>query len=150
MRLGWIRNATVSLEAVVDIFSNEGSGEVDFQKPIREGLPYWDVWQDKWGYGLSCFGMSDFGYDGAGAVGFGRGYFGGGEFGFDAEEIKWISDELKAGEYRFGIKIRSNDGSFQESVGESGTITVLPAAKGGEKLTVSSYDRASNSLTLSI
>jgi len=150
VRLRWIRKAAVPLGAVANIFSNGGSGEIDYQDPVEEGLPYWGVWQDKWGFGLSCFGASDFGYDGAGAAGFGRECFGGGEFGFDAEDIEWESCELKAGEYQFGIKIRGKDGIFEEEASETGTVTVLPGAKGGEYLTVTSYGMSSNLLTLSI
>ena len=150
VRLRWIRKATVPPGAVADIFSNGGSGEIDYQEPIEEGLPYWDVRQDKWGFGLSCFGASDFGYDGAGAAGFGRGCFGEGEFGFDAEETEWDSCELKAGEYQFGIKIRGKDGIVEEQASETETIMVLPGAKGTDHLSVSSYDMSSNLLTLSI
>ncbi|MCF7956142.1 MAG: hypothetical protein K9M75_10095 [Phycisphaerae bacterium] len=150
VRLRWIRRSTVPLDAVADIFSNDGSGEIDYQEPVEEGLPYWDIRQDKWGFGLSCFGASDFGYDGAGAAGFGRGCFGEGEFGFDSEYLEWESCELKAGEYQFGIKIRSKDGIIDEAASETATVIVLPAAKGEEYLTATSYDMSSNLLTFSI
>jgi hypothetical protein len=150
VRVSWIKNAAIPLESVVDIFSNDGSGDIDFQEPVQKGLPCWSIWQDKWGFGLSGFGVSDFGYDGAGAVGFGRGYFGGGEFGFDAEESEWISGELKAGEYRFGIKIRDCQGNVQEVASESGPVTVLPSMKGAVSLRVKSYDADNNLLVLAV
>ena len=150
VRLGWIRKASVPPCATVDIFSNGGSGDIDYTNPLREGLPCWSVWQDKWGFGLSCFGSSDFGYDGAGAPGFGRGHFGGGEFGFDAEDMEWISGELEAGDYRFGIKIRDKHGNIEQEASETEAVTVLPAAKGVENITFASYDSNSNFLTLSI
>ncbi len=150
VRVSWIRKASLALESVVDVFSNGGSGDIDFQEPVGAGLPCWDVWQDKWGFGLSYFGVSGFGYDGEGAVGFGRGYFGGGEFGFDAEESDWISGELKAGEYQFGIKIRDSQGNVQEIAGEAGPVTVLPLAKGAVGLSIKSYDAGSNLLVFTI
>lgn len=150
VRVSWVRKAAIPLESVVDIFSNGGSGEIDFQEPVKEGLSCWDVWQDKWGFGLAGFGVSDFGYDGVGAVGFGRGCFGGGEFGFDAEESEWISGELKAGEYQFGIKIRSRQGNVQEVTCEAGPVTVLPAAKAAVDLSVKSYDAGSNLLVFAV
>jgi hypothetical protein len=150
VRLSWIKRTSIPPGGTAEIFSNGGSGEVDYQEPVSEGLPCWDVWQDKWGFGLSGFGASDFGYDGAGAIGFGRGSFGGGEFGFDAEDMEWVSGELKAGEYRFGIKIRACNGNIEEEGSETESITILPAAKGGEGLKVISHDIENNLLILSI
>lgn len=150
VRLSWVRRSTLPLDSVVDIFGNGGDGEIDYQVPVKSGLPCWDIWHDKWGFGFSCFGAGGFGYDGAGAVGFGRGYFGGGEFGFEAEEVEWISSELKAGEYRFGIKIRDCKGNTEDVAVEAGPITVLPAAKGTVGLDITSYDAGSNLLVLSV
>lgn len=150
VRLSWIRKAAVPAGSFVDIFSNGGSGQIDYQEPVKEGLPYWGVWQDKWGFGLCCFGAGGFGYDGNGAVGFGRGYFGDGELGFDSEELEWISSELQAGEYQFGIRIRDKDGFIDDEACETETVTVLPNAKGGEDISFGSYDANSNTLTLSI
>jgi hypothetical protein len=149
VRVSLVKKATLPLGSVVDIFSNDGSGEIDFQMPVKEGLPCWEVWQDKWGFGFSCFGASEFGYDGAGAIGFARGSFGGGEFGYDAEAVEWVSGELKAGEYRFGIKVIDGQGNIINT-SETEPVIILPAAKGTVSLSIGSYDTSNNLLVLLI
>jgi len=98
---------------------------------------------------MSGFGVGDFGFDGAAAVGFGRGSFGGGQFGLDADVIKWISRPLQAGVYKFAVKVSDKFGK-QSIASETGQITVTPAARPAERVSVSSFDKNINELVLSI
>ena len=85
--LGWSRRQGLPLDGTAQVFSDGGSGVVDYDKGLAGcGLRLWPAWQDKGGFGLGRFGASDFGYDGSAAVGFGRGSFG--EVGFGLRRSK--------------------------------------------------------------
>ena len=98
---------------------------------------------------MSGFGLGDFGYDSAATVGLGKGSFGHGQFGLDADTIEWTSPPLQSGTYRFGIKIADESGN-QSSTSESEPITVTPAARPADKLSISSFDKQANQLLLEI
>jgi hypothetical protein len=98
---------------------------------------------------MSRFGLSDFGWDSAAAVGFSKGSFGHGQFGLDADTIKWTSPPLPGGTYTFGIKITDPSGR-QSTTSESGPVTVTPAARPVEGLSISSFDKQAKQLVLKI
>ena len=148
--LGWARGQSLPFEGTGQVFSDGGSGVVDYDNGlVGGGVRLWPAWQDKGGFGLSRFGTSDFGYDGAAAVGFGIGSFGEGEFGFDAEKIGWQSGELATGKYKFGVKISDKEGNESPAT-ETEAITVIRAAGGAEGLAIESYDAGQNELILSV
>jgi hypothetical protein len=157
VRLRILRSQDLPAESGVEIYSDngvshldDGSGQIDYDKPENlEPIPIWPVWQEKCGFGLSEFGESDFGRDWSPGVGFGAGLFGQGEFGVDADVIEWVSGELAAGKYKFGIRIIDGNGNISEA-SETREIIVLPAAKGVEDLQVVSYDGIENNLELRI
>ena len=98
---------------------------------------------------MSRFGESDFVFDSAAAVGFGKGSFGKGQFGLDADTLEWVSEPLQAGVYKFAVKITDEAGN--ESISsESGQITVTPAARPAEEVSIFSFDKQTNQLVLSI
>lgn len=145
VELSWIRGMSLPHDGVVEVFGDGGSGEVALDESLGE-IDIWGVWQDKGGFGLSSFGKSDFGFDGSAAVGFGRGVFGGGEFGFDADGMEWVSEELNAGEYLFGLSVV--DGKCGSEVGycQTDPVVVVPLPKGDLGLEGQSYDEANNSM----
>ena len=98
---------------------------------------------------MNRFGAGDFGYDSAGAVGFCKGSFGQGQFGLDADTIEWTSPPLMAGVYKFGIKITDRAGN-KSNASETEPITVIPGAKPAEQVSISSFDKQTNELVLSI
>ncbi len=98
---------------------------------------------------MSRFGISDFGYDSAGAVGFGKGSFGQDQFGLDADTIEWTSSQLMSGVYKFGVKITDGAGN-KSSANETEPITVIPAARPAEQVSISSFDKQTNKLVLSV
>ena len=130
------------------MYFNGGTGEIDYENRIGE-RPVWTSWQDKAGLGLARFGEGDFGYEWVGGVGFGKASFGSGEFGVDADIIEWVSLALEAGVYRFGVKIVDEAGN-ESSVRETGNITVIPAAKPADELSVLFFDKDINKLTLGV
>jgi hypothetical protein len=145
-----LRSQNLPTGAAADIFFDNGTGQIDYENPIPDTpTRIWPAWQDKAGWGMSRFGMDDFGWDSAAAIGFGKGSFGHGQFGLDADTIDWTSAPLPSGTYRFGIKIRNELG--RQSTGcETGPITVTPAARPAERLSVSSFDKQTNQLALRI
>ena len=150
VEISWLRVLSLPFEGQSQVFSDGGSGQIDYESPVtKEGLRLWPGWQDKGGFGLSTFGLSDFGYDGSASVGFGRGYFGQGQFGFDADQIKWQSSELVTGRYKFGVKIMDRAGNSSTGT-ETETITMILAAQGAEELEAESYDKGQNKLILSV
>ena len=97
---------------------------------------------------MSRFGFSDFGYDSSAGVG-SNGCFGLGQFGIDADILEWISRPMKAGVYKFAVKVSDGAGN-QSSASETGEITVTPAAKPVERVSISSFDKDTNQLMLSV
>ena len=144
-----LRSQSLPADAKVQIFSNGGAGEIDYDNPLSDLIPVWPVWQDKAGLGMSRFGLSDFGYDSVAAVGFGKGYFGQCEFGLDNDSFNWESAPLGTGVYKFGIKVTDRFGNESSST-ESSDITVTPAATPASELDISSFDKDTNQLVLSI
>ena len=98
---------------------------------------------------MSRFGVSDFGYDSAAAVGFGKGSFGNGQFGLDADTFEWTSPPMNAGVYKFAVKITDGVGN-ESSCSETRQVTVTPATKPAEQVSISSFDEQTNQLVLSI
>ena len=145
-----LRSQNLPAGATAQIYFDNGTGQIDYNNPISDTpISIWPAWQDKAGLGMSGFGLGDFGWDSAAAVGFAKGSFGHGQFGLDADTIKWTSPLLPSGTYKFGVKVR--DASGRQSTGsETGSITVISAAKPAEGLSVSSFDKQTNQLVLNI
>jgi len=98
---------------------------------------------------MSRFGESDFGFDSAAAVGFGKGNFGQGEFGIDADVFGWISPPMEVGVYKFAAKVFDEKGN-QSSITQTADITVIPLPAAVEEVSVSSFDKVTNKLVLSV
>jgi len=145
-----LRSQNLPIDAVADIYFVNGTGQIDYDNPITDTpIRIWPKWQNKAGFGMSRFGLSDFGWDSAAAVGFGKGSFGYGQFGLDADTIEWTSLPLSSGTYKFSVKI--NDASGRQSTSsETESVTVTPAARPAEGLSVSSFDKQTNQLVLDI
>jgi len=150
VRISLLRSQNLPIGATAEIYFNNGTGEIDYDKPLTDSpIRIWPAWQDKAGFGMSRFGVSDFGLDWAAGVGFGKGSFCNGQFGLDADTIGWTSPPLSAGVYKFAVKIADEAGN-ESSVSETGPITVTPAAKPAEKVSISSFDKQTNQLVLKI
>jgi len=150
VRINLLRGQNLPISATAQVYFDNGTGQIDYEKPLNHSpIKIWPAWQDKAGFAMSRFGVSDFGYDGAAAVGFGKGSFGHGQFGLDADTFEWTSSSMPAGLYRFGVEITDEAGNESTS-SETEPITVTPAAKPAEKLTVSSFDPQTNQLILNI
>ena len=149
VRISFLRGQNLPTGSVARIYFDNGSGEIDYNNPLNNSpIRIWPAWQDKAGFGMSRFGVSDFGYDSAAAVGLGRGSFGQGQFGLDAEAIKWVSGPIRAGVYKFAVKVTDEVGN--ESSSETGQIMVVPAARPAEQVSVSSFNKQTNQLVLSV
>ncbi len=147
VRITLLRDQSLPADSTARVYFNNGSGEIDYDNPLDNSLMrIWPAWQDKAGFGMSRFGLSDFGRDGAAAVGFGKGCFGRGQFGLDADTLEWVSEPLPAGVYKFTVKVISKTGN--ESIRETGQVTVMPGARPVEHLSVYSFDKQANQLVL--
>jgi hypothetical protein len=145
-----LRCQSLPLGSIIQIYSDRGSGEIDYENPINaEPIRVWPSVFEKSGFGTSRFGEGDFGYDSAAAIGFGRGDFGCGEFGLDADAIEWISETLPAGSYKFAAKVFDSAGR-QSVATETQPFVVIPPPKPAEDLNVSSFDKQTNTLILSV
>ncbi len=150
VRVSVLRGQNLPIGATAQIYFDSGTGEIDYDSPLNDSpIKVWSVWQDKAGFGMSRFGASDFGYDWAAAVGFGKGSFGNGQFGLDADIFEWLSPPMQPGVYKFAVKITSKVGN-ESSGSETGEITVTPAARPAEQVSVSSFDKQTNQLVLSV
>lgn len=150
VRISLLRSQNLPMGATAEIYFDNGTGEVDYDKPLTSSpIRIWPAWQDKAGFGMSRFGVSDFGLEWAAGVGFGKGSFSNGRFGLDADMIEWTSPPLSAGVYKFAVKIADERGN-ESSVSETGPITVTPAAKPAEKVSISLFDKQANRLVLKI
>lgn len=150
VKITFLRRQNLPIGSTAQIYFDNGIGEIDYNNGLSDRpIRVWPTWQDKAGFGMSRFGFSDFGYDGAGAVGFGKGGFGHGQFGFDADTFEWVSQPLQTGVYKFAVKITDEAGN-ESDASETGQITVIPAARPAEKISVSSFDKETNQLVLSV
>ena len=149
VRIGLLRSQDLPIGASAQVYFDDGTGEIDYDNALND-LPIriWPAWQDKAGFGMSGFGVSDFGLDSAAAVGFGRGSFGRGQFGLDADTFEWISPPMQAGIYKFAVRIADEAGN--ENSSETEQITVTPAARPAEQVSISSFDKQTNRLVLSV
>jgi hypothetical protein len=144
-----LRNQQLPADAAIQIYSDKGTGQIDYNNPVSDFIRIWPNWQDKAGFGMSRFGFSDFGYDSAAAVGFGKGCFGKNQFGIDSDLIEWTSPVLSAGVYKFAVVVFDKAGHRSSAV-ETEPITIIPQAKPARMLEVSSYDKQTNELILKI
>ncbi len=150
VRISLLRSQSLPIGATAEIYFDNGTGQIDYEVPLTNApIRIWPVQQDKAGFGMSRFGDSDFGYDSSAAVGFGKGSFGNGQFGLDADTIEWTSRSLYAGVYKFAVRIFDSVGN-QSSTSETGPITVTPAARPVEQVSISSFDKQANQLVLKI
>ncbi len=150
VKITMLRGQNLPIGATAQIYFDGGSGEIDYDNPLND-LPIriWPAWQDKSGLGMSSFGKSDFGYDSSAAVGFGRGSFGQCQFGLDADTFDWISPQLQAGVYKFAVIITDEVGNQSGAI-ETEPITVTPLPKPAEQISISSFDKQTNQLVLSV
>jgi len=150
VKISVLRAQNLPIGASAQIYFDNGTGEIDYDSPLNDSpIKVWPVWQDKAGFGMSRFGISDFGYDSAAAVGFGKGNFGNGQFGLGADTFEWLSPPMQPGVYKFAVKITGKVGN-ESSGSETDEITVTPAARPAEQLSVSSFDKQTNQLVLSV
>jgi len=150
VRISLLRSQNLPSDATAEIYFDNGTGEIGYSQPLTDSpIRIWPAWQDKAGFGMGRFGAGDFDYESAAAVGFGKGSFGHGQFGLDADTIEWISPPLMAGVYKFGVKVTDGAGN-QSSASETEPITVTPAARPAERVSISSFDKQTNQLVLEI
>ena len=150
VRISLLRRQNLPIGAIAQIYFDNGTGEINYDSPLTDSpIRIWPAWQDKAGFGMSRFGVSDFGYDSAAAVGFGRGSFGNGQFGLDADTFEWTSPPMNAGVYKFAVKITNGVGN-ESSGSDTRQVTVTPAATPAEQVSISSFNKQTNQLVLSI
>lgn len=150
VRIVLLRSQNLPVDAIAQVYYDHGTGVIDYTEPLNEWpIRIWPSRQDKAGLGMSRFGAGDFGYDSAAAVGFGKGIFGKGQFGLDADGIEWVSPPLSAGAYKFAVRISDSAGN-QSASSESGQIVVIPQAEPAENVSISSFDKVTNQLVLSV
>jgi hypothetical protein len=56
---------------------------------------------------------------------------------------------MQAGVYKFAVKI-TNEAGNESNGSETGQVTVTPAAKPAEQVSISSFDKQTNQLVLSV
>ena len=145
-----LRSQSLSIGATAQVYFDGGTGDIDYDNALNDSpIRIWPARQDKAGFGMSRFGDSDFGYDSAAAVGFGKGDFGRCQFGLDADTLEWISPEMQAGVFRFAVRIVDEAGN-ESSSSETGQVTVTPAARPAETVSISSFDEQLNQLVLGV
>ncbi len=150
VRIVLLRSQNLPAGATANIYYDSGTGQIDYENPLNDSpIQIWPSWMDKAGFGMAAFGIGDFGWEGAAAVGFGKGSFGNGQFGMDADTIEWISRPLPLGTYKFGVKVTDQYGN-ESSPSETGSVTVIPAPRPAELLSITSFDKEKNQLVLEI
>ncbi|UCG56831.1 MAG: hypothetical protein JSU70_18435 [Phycisphaerales bacterium] len=149
VKITLLRSQGLPAGATANIYCDNGTGQVDYETPVNDSpISIWPSWQDKAGFAMSTFGLGDFGWDSAAAIGSGKGSFGYGQFGLDADAIEWVSEPMSMGSYKFGVKVTDKYGN-QSNASEI-DVTTTPAATPAAGLSVSSFDKHSNKLVLSM
>lgn len=148
VRLILLRSQRLPMGAKFEVYFDNRTGVIDYEKSIGTGR-IWASGQDKAGFGLGGFGKEDFGYEWAAGIGLGKGGFGRGEFGVDADIIEWVSGVLRAGVYKFGVKIIDETGN-ESAASETEGITVIPAARPAGGLDVLSFNEETNEIVIGV
>jgi len=150
VKITLLASQNLPVGATANIYFDNRTGQIDYNHSLTTSpIRIWPAWQDKAGFAMSGFGFGDFGYDAAAAVGQGKGAFGHGQFGLDADTIEWTSPPLPAGIYRFAVKVIDGSGE-PGGISETEPITVTPAARPAEGLSISSFDKQTNQLVLTV
>ncbi len=145
-----LRSQHLSAGATINIYSDAGSGVIDYDAPLNASpIPVWPCRQDKAGFGMAAFGTGDFGLDSAAGVGFGKGCYGWGEFGMDADALEWVSPVLAAGTYRFGVVVIDDHGNVSPP-SETLPVTITPPARPAAWLGIAAFDPQADRLTLTV
>ncbi|MDK1031347.1 MAG: hypothetical protein QGD94_05020 [Planctomycetia bacterium] len=113
-----------------DVFSNGGSGDVDFQVPLNP-LP------------VSAYA------GGRTLSGFGRGGFGRGGFGRSAMRFAWTTDKLTPGTHKFAVLGVDAAGNRLANTLQEVELEVAPPPRPPTDFAVSSYDQTDKQATLS-
>ena len=92
------------------------------------------------------FGFGGWGWNGFDCAGWG-GNWGRGEWGFDCHMLTWTSDPLPSGTYP--VRVTVEDAHGNESIAYETTVTVTAYPRPASGLTVESYDKDTDTLTLS-
>ena len=121
-----------------------GAGDAQADTIVWE-QPFYPVGRRACGWGAQ-FGGGGFGFDGVDAAGFGNS-FGVGEFGFDCEMLSWRSDPMPSGTYPYEVAVVDEAGNVSAATAD--TITLDTFARCASALAVQSYDKATDTLTLS-
>ena len=148
VQLVWQRQANDELDSIAVIFSDNGSGVIDYIAPLAQ-VALWDERAEKWGFGLGGFGNEVFGYSDSGGVGFGEGCFGEGEFGFDVKRLTYTTEPLALGAYKFGLRVKDGAGHVNEAETVAFEVFVDPLPLPGQ-LAIGSYDDVNDRLVLNI
>lgn len=62
VKISLLRSQSLCADAMVEIYYDNGTGTIDYENPLTdEPVRIWPSWQDKAGFGMSCFGQSAFG-----------------------------------------------------------------------------------------
>lgn len=150
VRISMLRGQSLPIGATAQVYFDKGTGEIDYDKVLNYSpIRIWPARQDKAGFGMSKFAVGDFGYDSAAAAGFGKGSFAHDKFGLDADKFEWTSPALCAGVYKFAVNVVDEAGN-ESSSSETGQVTVTPAARPAEHISISSFDKQENHLVLAI
>jgi len=148
VKLKLLRSQTLPIGATLNIYCDGGTGQIDYDEPVNDSpLLVWPSRLNKAGFGMSRFAMGDFGWDSPAAVGFAKGSFGNDQFGLDADTIEWVSRPMPLGAYKFGVKVIDERGN-ESSTTEIGPVTVTPAARPAENLSIMSFDKQTGELVL--
>lgn len=148
VQLRWQRAANDELDSTAIIYSDNGSGVIDYETPLAQ-VVLWDEQAEKWGFGLGGFGRDCFGYSDSGGVGFGEGCFGEGEFGFDVKRLTYTTEPLALGAYKFGLRVKDGAGHVNEAETVAFEVFVDPLPLPGQ-LAIGSYDDVNDRLVLNI
>ncbi|MHC4602098.1 MAG: hypothetical protein ACYS6W_02070 [Planctomycetota bacterium] len=150
VRISVLRSQDLPMGATAQVYYDNGTGEIEYDEALNDSpIRIWPAWQDKAGFGMSRFGASDFGYDSAAAIGFGKGSFGHGQFGQGADTFEWTGPPLCVGIYKFAVKVTDEAGN-ESSGSETDQVMVTPAPRPAEQISISSFDKQTNQLVLSV
>ncbi len=142
VRLLWAKVMGLGIDSEVEVFSDEGGGEVDYGSRVNYRDIYgFDSWQDKCGFGMSMFGMGDFGYDSQACAGFGAGVFGLGDFGFGSYAGRWESEPLSDADYVFGLRTVDGAGLIA-AAGVNDSVRIIGRKYNKGELRLSGFDEA--------
>lgn len=146
--VSWPMEQSVPLGATYDVYSDSGTGTIDFTAPVNaDPIDAWPANSSKAGLGLGALGTLALGF-GGGGYGLGLGALGMGPLGIGTALASFTTPLMPDSQVLFAVLARDAAGNELASTTTIASVTLAGTPRPPTNLTVQSYDAAGDRLVL--